>query len=238
MAACWELFSLLRVGRAPILGIACGVILAGTGLFMRSAPEVRADLWLASGLLLQAVGVFALSQRRSPPTGFPPAAALLGWLWILSPLCAASLLHLAGVRGAEGWHVGPTWLLLLPVWLGDSAALLVGRRWGRRKLAPSLSPGKTWEGAAANLAATAAGGILAAWLAALPLAVGILSGLCCGVFGQAGDLFESWIKRRANTKDSGALLPGHGGVLDRIDSLLFSAWPVVGVLWAWGLLGG
>ncbi|MEJ5170950.1 MAG: phosphatidate cytidylyltransferase, partial [Fimbriimonadales bacterium] len=115
-------------------------------------------------------------------------------------------------------------------------AMLVGRRWGRRKLAPTVSPGKTWEGASANLLAATGVGILSSLWFGVPLAAGAACGLACGTLGQAGDLFESWLKRRAGVKDSGTLLPGHGGVLDRIDALLFSAWPVVASLWAFGAL--
>ncbi|MCX7800538.1 MAG: phosphatidate cytidylyltransferase [Fimbriimonadales bacterium] len=236
-AACWELFSLLRVPGAPIAGACLGALTTAAGLSPEGARSLPAATWLALGVAAQTVGVLALSGRRGLRMGPGTPEAALGGLWILSPLSAALLLHAAGAREAEGWHFGPIWMLLLPVWLGDSAAMLVGRRWGRRRMAPTLSPGKTWEGASANLVAATLGGVAAAACAGLPTAVGALCGLGCGVFGQAGDLFESWIKRRANVKDSGFLLPGHGGVLDRIDALLFSAWPVAFVLWAWGLPG-
>jgi phosphatidate cytidylyltransferase len=105
------------------------------------------------------------------------------------------------------------------VWISDSAAYFVGRRFGRRKLAPSISPGKTWEGVAGALAAV---GLYAlAWLGLgapggwiLPVLLGL------AVVGMIGDLFESLIKRQAGVKDSGRLLPGHGGMLDRIDAPL------------------
>ena len=241
--ACWELLSLLRVWGAA-LAAACLAGLAflvaeglSAALQPRAGEPVGAS-WIALGLAAQAIGVAALSGRGSPKTGAGSMGAILGPLWILSPLAAASLLHRVGAQAASGWHASPLLLLLVPVWAGDTAAMLVGRRWGRRKLAPRVSPGKTWEGAAANAAAAGLGGILAAWATKTPPAAGLACGLACGTLGQAGDLFESWLKRRAGVKDSGALLPGHGGVLDRIDALLFAAWPVAAVLWAFGILRG
>jgi phosphatidate cytidylyltransferase len=125
---------------------------------------------------------------------------------------------------------GVHWILLTiaVTALGDTAAYYVGSLWGRHKLLPKVSPNKTVEGAAAGLAGNVAGALMYGWLffptwlsfAGLPLA------LLVGVAGQLGDLSESMLKRGAGVKDSGQLLPGHGGVLDRLDSLLFAA-PVV-----------
>lgn len=118
------------------------------------------------------------------------------------------------------------WLLLAALalnWVGDSGAYYVGRSWGRHKLAPGISPGKTMEGAAASL-------LLATLFAAilmprtLPMTIGMAAvlGIIGNVTGQLGDLAESALKRGAGVKDSGTLLPGHGGMLDRIDSALFT----------------
>jgi phosphatidate cytidylyltransferase len=110
-------------------------------------------------------------------------------------------------------------MILMLVWLADSAAYFAGRAWGRRKLAPSISPGKTWEGALAGVAAALVWAIIcrryfdeAAWPRYLAGAA------LLAVASILGDLFESAAKRRAGVKDSGTLLPGHGGILDRIDS--------------------
>jgi phosphatidate cytidylyltransferase len=137
---------------------------------------------------------------------------------------------------------GPSLLLFLffVVWAGDIAALYVGRAWGRRKLAPSISPGKTWEGSAASIVGSVVMGLLLVLLAGA-LARGnfgklssvlsfpgsmigwlALAGIL-NVAAQVGDLIESAIKRGAGVKDSGSLLPGHGGVLDRIDALNVAA---------------
>lgn len=114
-------------------------------------------------------------------------------------------------------------VLMLAVWGMDMAAYAVGKAVGRHKLCPKISPGKTVEGAIGGLvAAVALTAGLGHWLG-LPLPHGFILGASIGVAGQAGDLFESLLKRRAGVKDSGSLLPGHGGVLDRFDSLLFAA---------------
>lgn len=120
---------------------------------------------------------------------------------------------------------GLGWLLLavLATWMTDTGAYLVGRSFGRRKLLPRVSPNKTVEGAVGGLAASAITAILCAWAFGLGIgpAVAALVGVGLGIVGMVGDLAESMIKRHAGVKDSGTLIPGHGGVLDRIDALLF-----------------
>lgn len=168
-----------------------------------------------------------------------------GWLWQGMRSRHALLLALAGfvvlVPAALAMMILPpqaVLIVLVLVWVADTAAYFVGSRFGRHKLAPAISPGKTWEGAAGALAGTLAyaiicvalipqlksgiaGGIWAAYLAAA-------AGLC--VASILGDLFESAAKRQAGVKDSGALLPGHGGILDRIDSAT-STLPLAAILW-------
>ena len=119
----------------------------------------------------------------------------------------------------------PAWLLLalVPTWVGDSVAYLVGSRVGRRKITPRISPGKTWEGTLAGFGAAAVVALLIAVQAELRTGPALLVAALVGPVGFAGDLFESAIKRAAGAKDSGSLFPGHGGVLDRIDSLIFVA---------------
>jgi phosphatidate cytidylyltransferase len=122
---------------------------------------------------------------------------------------------------------------LVLVWVADTAAYFVGRRWGRRKLAPAISPGKTWEGAWGGIAAAIAYAIIcgtfllgtAGWPAYIAVAA------LLAAISIVGDLFESATKRQAGVKDSGALLPGHGGILDRIDSAT-AVLPVVALLLA------
>lgn len=109
--------------------------------------------------------------------------------------------------------------VLALVWVADSAAYFVGRAWGRRKLAPSISPGKTWEGAVGGLAAALGYAIICKrFFADVGWGAYLAAAALLAVLSIVGDLFESAAKRRAGVKDSGALLPGHGGILDRIDS--------------------
>ena len=122
-------------------------------------------------------------------------------------------------------------LVLVLVWIADSAAYFVGRAWGRRKLAPAISPGKTWEGVGGGLIGAALYAIIlafftdpGAWLALVATA------LLLGMASIVGDLFESAVKRQAGVKDSGSVLPGHGGILDRIDSAT-AALPLAALVW-------
>lgn len=148
------------------------------------------------------------------------------WLWRGVAAGHKRILALAGVvvvlpagLAMLALHPGQLLAVLVLTWIADTAAYFVGVRYGRHKLAPGISPGKSWEGAAGGLAAVllyalalGLGGKSASWLALLAAA------LLLGVLSIVGDLFESAAKRQAAVKDSGALLPGHGGILDRIDS--------------------
>ncbi len=131
--------------------------------------------------------------------------------------------HLVLIRG---WDRGIVWtfFLLTVVFAGDTAAYYIGSAIGRHKLCPAISPGKTVEGACGGLIANVLIGVWfkASWLSELswPVVIGLV--IFMGIFGQIGDLFESMLKRSVDQKDSGGLLPGHGGVLDRIDGLIFA----------------
>ena len=116
-------------------------------------------------------------------------------------------------------------LVLIVVFLGDTGAYYLGSHFGKHKLCSAVSPNKTVEGALGGLAASLGSGALIKFLflPLLPWGLSLLSFICIGIAGQVGDLFESQIKRVAGIKDSGTILPGHGGVLDRIDALLFAA---------------
>ncbi len=103
------------------------------------------------------------------------------------------------------------------VWVGDSAAYIVGKRFGRHKIAPTISPGKSWEGLVGSVIASAAVAAYLGSMAPIPHAV---LGMVFALLGLGGDLFESALKRKAGVKDSGALIPGHGGLFDRVDALL------------------
>jgi phosphatidate cytidylyltransferase len=164
----------------------------------------------------------AWSLRVDPLSSALPlaAATVMGILYVYGAWRSALVLRDAG-----------SWWILMAVslnWVGDTAAFYAGRAFGKNKLAPRISPGKTWEGAIASaILATAYGtAVLALSEAQVPVWHAAPLSLAAGVAGQFGDLVESAMKRGAGLKDSGQMLPGHGGWLDRLDSTLFSM-PVV-----------
>ena len=195
-----------------------------------------------------------ITMRRDNLSGAYPAAAAAVFAFTYIALPLGMLVQLR-----QQWAGGFLLLyLLLVVWAGDIFAYFVGKSMGRHLMAPRISPKKTWEGAAASLAASLAVGALL-FHYALPLSSALLNaGLIerrDGLFGlekpalwpiilltiainiaaQLGDLVESLIKRGANVKDSGTILPGHGGMLDRIDALLFAA-PLLWYYAAWRVM--
>jgi phosphatidate cytidylyltransferase len=185
-----------------------------------SIPELPLELVLFVFIIGCAAIIFASRRPLAGALGDIGISAA-GLLFIALPLSSVVSLH--GVA-----LIGPRLLLftLVLVWVGDTVAYFVGRSFGRVPMAAQLSPKKTWEGAAANLLGSAAVGVaFARWLNIDPLQV-ILMACLANVAGQAGDLLKSAYKRGAGVKDSGTLLPGHGGVLDRIDALILAA-PVV-----------
>ena len=137
---------------------------------------------------------------------------------IYAALAMASLWRVRSVYSAQG-----IFFILIVVWCSDIGAYAVGRLVGGRRLAPSISPGKTWSGAVGGLAAAVVGGMI---IAGLNVTAGILAAVL-GIASQLGDLGESALKRQYNVKDSGRLIPGHGGMLDRLDGLMaasLAAW--------------
>ncbi len=124
----------------------------------------------------------------------------------------------------RGLHHGQTfsYAFFAVIWATDTTAFFVGRRFGRHKLMPRVSPGKTWEGTVGGTLSGVAVAVIASFIAHMTLWHGALFGLSVSIVGQIGDLLESAIKRYTGVKDSGGLLPGHGGVLDRFDSSLLA----------------
>ena len=225
----WETFRILDRAGLPGLPI-LGSALAAAVVLAAASPEDLADraaLALGIGIVLAAVGAFA---RPDPRDGLRAWIAtvfgasyvgLLGSiarLGIVAPAVPAGA-PLAIVGAERGWIL----LLVLTVWAYDTGAYLVGRRFGRDHFLVSLSPSKTYQGLAGGLVgATIVAAILLVALGQSPLG-GFVLGPLTGLAAQAGDLAESMLKRAGGVKDSGALIPGHGGVLDRIDSFLFAA---------------
>jgi phosphatidate cytidylyltransferase len=220
VVAQWELYQMFsRVGVMATVGpglcFGCAVVIAFAGGIERA--------WLVSLALSLAVAgclVAGLRPRRgSGPDWTGSALTLLGVCY-----CAWLLGHAIWLR-ALPYGAALVFLALGVTWCGETAAYFVGRRWGRHPLAPRISPAKTIEGAVAQLVASVAAAalalVVAPWPAFTPLhVVGI--GVTLGVLGQIGDLAESFLKRSAATKDASQLIPGHGGLLDRLDSLLFN----------------
>ncbi|CAL94521.1 phosphatidate cytidylyltransferase [Azoarcus olearius] len=234
-AAAWEWGAL--AGFSPTLRTAftafAGLVSALIGLaagFGHDTPQAAAllPLYVCSALFwLVAIPPWLARKWRISGAGAGIAIGLV----VLVP----ATLALAHLR-----HLGP-WVLLAAMsvaWVADIAAYFAGRAFGRHKLAPQISPGKTWEGAVgATLGVVVFGLILVASTGALPLTAAVLATLvpmlvALTAVSIVGDLFESLLKRQAGLKDSGALLPGHGGVLDRIDSLT-STLPLLGLAALW-----
>ena len=227
LVSCWEWSRLSGLGPRAL------------PVFLFLSGAVGASLWLLYAR--DAQGAFTAAAS----TAFILSAAF--WIVAAPAWLAKKARPSAGVCAAAGWLVvWPTWFafvvlrdaspwLLLAiaavVWVADIAAYFAGRRFGKRKLAPAISPGKTWEGVYGALAGVAAYGIALSWIAHgrdTPVsaifedALGLPAIACMLVLvalSVVGDLLESWMKRGAGLKDSSALLPGHGGVLDRIDAL-------------------
>ena len=217
IASAWEWAALAGFGRSGQTGFCLAVLVTGVSVLLGAhyfafAAAEQAAYWISL--------LFWLA--------FAPAWLRFSWR-VHQPLLLA----------ATGWLlIVPTWLALvrlqaLPwvllavlgvMWIADTAAYFAGQLWGRRKLAPLISPGKTWEGVAGAAFAVAVYHALIWYFGFRAVAVetGVFAALlvaCLLPLGILGDLFESWIKREAGVKDSGTLLPGHGGVLERIDAL-------------------
>jgi phosphatidate cytidylyltransferase len=195
--------------------VAGAAVLAGCAAV--GGANVPADIVLMTALI--AIGALAVGSGQPGPAILrDTSAALLPVLYIGLPLGALAAVRLLGGRAA-------VLLLIVTIIVSDSAQYYTGRAFGRRPLAPSISPKKTLEGAIGGIvfgtATIVAGGQVVFPSAGLPILV--LLGACIAALGIVGDLFESLLKRSAGVKDSGALIPGHGGVLDRIDSWLFAA---------------
>ena len=208
-----------------------------TGMFERAGIGTHRVLGLVGGLAVTSGFALPLSEQ----VVFTAALlfVLTGVLWgqnatrIAWEPVAITIVGILYVNWLLGYGfalrelpAGKEWVLLLiwVTWLGETAAYVVGSTLGRRPLAPVISPKKTVEGAVAQLAVSIVAAVVGqAWFfAALPVESAVAVGALLGVVGQVGDLVESALKRSVGTKDTGRVIPGHGGMLDRIDSLLFN----------------
>ncbi|MDD3370740.1 MAG: phosphatidate cytidylyltransferase [Alphaproteobacteria bacterium] len=194
-----------------LTGIACASLVALLGVAALLSMATAAALGI---VLVPAIYLLARYERADAP----------GLIALGLPYMGGSGLALLGLRSAPENGVGLVFYLLSVVWATDVGAYLVGSTLGGKKLAPTISPGKTWAGLFGGVAIATAVGYAAAiaFGAQVPSFALVLSPILALV-SQAGDLFESYTKRRAGVKESGDLIPGHGGILDRIDGLVFAA---------------
>jgi phosphatidate cytidylyltransferase len=227
MLAIWEF-----LGLADAMGAKTPRLMVVVALALLLATVFRRSDLLEPILGILSFALFLVCVFRSPVNRVLPdtAYSIFGLIYIGLPM---GMLYLLSTRDN-----GPSLLLFLfmAVWCGDVAALYIGRAFGRRKLAPKLSPNKTWEGSVASVAGSILITLLLVWVSGLLVARNIESlsypgpilhwitlAILVNIGAQLGDLVESAIKRGAGVKDSGHLLPGHGGMLDRIDALLLAA---------------
>lgn len=218
-----------RAPKAPLAVLMVLVPLAAVALGAAASdgatiPQLR--LLLLGGPLLISVGLGTLLLFSTPLEETLPA---LGILAFGLPYFALPIASLYLLKVADAWLV---FLLMAIVWLGDTAAFYVGSRYGRHKMAPVMSPKKSWEGAAASFAIALVSAAVWCWFRMGRIDPGILVvSAFTGVAAQIGDLVESMIKRGSGVKDSGNVLPGHGGMLDRLDAMLFAAPVLLLGLW-------
>jgi phosphatidate cytidylyltransferase len=226
----WEFYA-LALPEIPPREKTAGILLSLLPPLAYYSPEPRC-FHAALALLL----LFLFIRALAAPDPFAArvdrtAKQLLGFLYV-----AVFLAHFILLRKFPS---GPLWVLftLVAVFSGDTTAFYVGRAFGRKKLAPAVSPGKTVEGGFGAVAGSAAGALLfkGLFFPSIPFLHALILGSGVGVIGQLGDLWESVLKRSAQVKDSGNLIPGHGGLLDRIDAVLFAGPFVYYYAWILGL---
>jgi phosphatidate cytidylyltransferase len=233
--AALEFYRLVAAAKAPPLtyfGLVWTLLFILSGeTTLRSRLEPYFDLNLIVPLLLTIAVVIPLTGLLLRPQ---KAEAFTSWAWTLAGILYVGWLlsYLVMLRGEED---GRNWVFfaLFTTFASDTAAFFIGRAWGRRKLAPDISPAKTWEGAIAGVCGAMLIGLVFVpahyfnWtnplhLPSLGYWSAILLGLFVSILGQLGDLAESLFKRNMDVKDSGKLIPGHGGLLDRMDSVVFA----------------
>ncbi len=223
----WEFFKLARMhGRMPneLLGVGAAVAFPIATHFSL--------YWIAIVfyLLIIATGIWFVVTPRA--NIFDVSVTIFGALYtglLLSAIVRIRVVNPSAVGGVL------TFIALASIWINDSLAYLVGTRLGKHKMAPRISPKKSWEGFIAGMLGSVAVWVLLSYtLLPMNLYLAVMTGVVAGFMGVCGDLFESRIKRGVSVKDSGNIMPGHGGMLDRSDSLLFGLAAALFVL----LLGG
>ncbi|MBW2701511.1 MAG: phosphatidate cytidylyltransferase [Deltaproteobacteria bacterium] len=231
-AALFEYLAMVE-GRASPVSFA---LTWGAGMALAVVSTTSFFHQYAWALLVPGVMILLLVHLLIPgqrPASFERAALAVTGVFYVGAL-PACLLHLRQLE--HGWAL--VFLAMMITWGSDTAAYFVGRSLGRRKLYPAVSPGKTWEGSAGGLLGAVGAALLAraTFLPELGMGHAVAVALLAGVLAQLGDLVESLLKRNMGVKDSGRLLPGHGGMLDRIDALIFAVpavWLYVSLIIGW-----
>ena len=234
LVALIELYAAFRQGGYQprvAVGLACALAII---LALALQSTIALDLILPVLTLTIIVSLIAELAYESQPGSLPSwGLTLVGAFYVAWLLGHFILLRSLGTPLHDsifkplGMQPGVAWIYYVcaVTWLQDTGAYFVGRQFGRHKLAPILSPKKTWEGAVGGMIGAILTGVGCVLLLGLPITLlqGALLGVVGGVVGPLGDLSESLIKRQVGLKDAGNLIPGHGGLLDRLDSLLFTA---------------
>jgi len=218
--ACWECYGMLEAkGQRPFKWLGIGAGLAIGWSFTGLAPLVDP---LIPIVLLSIVAVVLAMWRRSDPAAMLETSVSTVFPVIFVGLALAYIIGLRAMPGEDGQDL--LLLLCFSVMMADTFAFYVGSTLGRHRMAPRLSPKKSWEGAVGGLVGSVGAAVIAhLWFyQRLPLGHAVVLGLILGAAGILGDLAESMLKRASGVKDSSRLLPGHGGFLDRTDSLLFA----------------
>jgi phosphatidate cytidylyltransferase len=219
-----ELFRMTHQGDGVSQGVGVVGTAAVTGALALLTPDPRVTfgVLVVVPLVLMLLPLFRLGEIRTAALRIMTGAAVP--IYVGGPLALLALLR----RDFGGDGAGLVLLTLMLAWFGDTGGYFVGRFFGKTKLYEAVSPKKTREGFVGAVLGSLAGALLAhfTYLPSLSLSAALILGLVGGPLGQAGDLVESLLKRSLGTKDSGGIVPGHGGMLDRIDALLILA-PVV-----------
>ena len=214
----YEFFQMLALKHRPHCQSVCyGLTLCLTGLTYQYGLK-----GLPLALSLSVIFLTGCSIFRAEADA-PPLASLVHTLFGFL-LIGWGLSHVILIRGLTSGHKLIV-LLCAVVWIGDAAAMYTGKAFGQHRLAPLVSPGKTWEGALGSTLGSIIAALVGIWLLSLPLSISqaVIFGTVVSCVAQISDLAESLLKRYTGVKDSGALIPGHGGLLDRIDGLFLAA---------------
>lgn len=224
--AAHELVSMLSsVGKAETFAIAIAGLLPLAPWVAHARAGGSYPEWMGVALAIAAIVVLASTLLRNAELERAPArasASALAWLYCGFLVACVVALRL---RFGFGWGI----LAFVVTWMNDTFAYFAGRLFGRHRMLPTISPKKTWEGFLGGVVGSVVAGMILlvllpdGWLPGLTFPGCVVLGLVAAVLGPLGDLVESMLKRAAGVKDSGHLIPGHGGMLDRIDALLFVA---------------